>query len=111
MDTIRTNLAIVISTNDTETAWNAFRLANFSAKQKSNTKVFLLGKGVEVQNSSNEKFDVKKMMEDFVASGGEIMACGTCLKLRNSEGSALCPVSTLADLYALIQQSEKVISF
>jgi uncharacterized protein involved in oxidation of intracellular sulfur len=111
IDILKTDLAIVISSSDPETVWNAFRLANYSASQKSDTKVFLLGKGVEAQDIKDETFDVKKMMENFVASGGQIMACGTCLKLRNTEGSALCPVSTLADLYMLIQQSDKVLNF
>ncbi len=107
----KSDLAIVIYSNDPETVWNAFRLANFSLSQKDTVKIFLLGKGVEAQNLTSEKFDVKKSMEDFVASGGQILACGTCLKIRNKEGTALCPVSTLADLYAMVKQSGKVLTF
>lgn len=107
----KANLGIVIYSNDTESVWNAFRLANFAASQKDIVKVFLLGKGVEAQDLTSEKFDVKKQMETFVAAGGQILACGTCLKIRKTEGSALCPVSTMADLYTIIKQSEKVITF
>lgn len=107
----KSNLGIVIYSNDTETVWNAFRLANFALSQKDTVKIFLLGKGVEAQNLTSEKFDVKKQMENFVASGGEILACGTCLKIRNEQGTQLCPISTLADLYAIIKQSEKIITF
>lgn len=107
----KSNLAIVIYSNDTETVWNALRLANYALTQKDTVKIFLLGKGVEAQSLSSEKFDVKKQMETFAAAGGEILACGTCLKIRNSEGSALCPMSTMADLYAIIKQSEKIITF
>ncbi|MBL0310474.1 MAG: DsrE family protein [Bacteroidetes bacterium] len=107
----RSNLAIVIHSNDTETVWNAFRLANFAASQKDTVKIFLLGKGVEAQNLTSENFDVRRQMESFVAAGGQILACGTCLKLRHTEGNALCPVSTMAELYALIKQSQKVITF
>lgn len=107
----KSNLAIVIYSNDAETVWNAFRLASFALAQKDTVKIFLLGKGVDAENLSSEKFDVKKSMETFVASGGEILACGTCLKIRNKEGTALCPLSTMADLYAIIKQSEKVVTF
>jgi sulfur relay (sulfurtransferase) complex TusBCD TusD component (DsrE family) len=49
-------------------------------------------------------------MNSFVGNRGEILACGTCLKIRNSEGSEMCPLSTMDDLYQLIKESDKVIS-
>lgn len=109
--TMKSNLGIVIYSNDTETVWNAFRLANFALTQKDTVNIFLLGKGVEAQNLTSDKFDVKKQMETFVAVGGQILACGTCLKIRNEQGTQLCPLSTLADLYAIIKQSDKIITF
>ena len=39
------------------------------------------------------------------------MACGTCLNLRESNGSELCPVSTMEDLYRLVRDAERVVSF
>jgi len=38
---------IIISSNDPETVWNAFRFANLSIKKGDEVKIFLLGKGVE----------------------------------------------------------------
>jgi uncharacterized protein involved in oxidation of intracellular sulfur len=108
---MKSNLGIVICSNDAETVWNAFRLANFSLTQKEIVKVFLLGKGVEAQNLYADKFDVKKQMEAFCAAGGQILACGTCLKIRNETGSDLCPISTMADLYKIIKQADKIVSF
>ena len=35
---------------------------------------------------------------------------GTCLKLRNSEGSEVCPLSTLQDHYEVVRDSDRVIS-
>ena len=104
-------LAIVISTNDSETSWNAFRLANFSLTEKDAVKVFLLGKGVEAENIGTETFDVKKQMESFVSAGGQILACGTCLKIRNSRGTELCPLSTMNDLYEMVKEADKVLTF
>lgn len=104
-------IAIVISTNDTETSWNALRLANFSLTKKDTVKVFLLGKGVEVENIGTDKFDIKKQMESFVSAGGQILACGTCLKIRNSSVTELCPLSTMNDLYEMIKEADKILTF
>ena len=43
--------------------------------------------------------------------GGEILACGTCLKLRNSQGSEPCPLSAMKDLRALIREVDRVVTF
>ncbi|MEW6035002.1 MAG: DsrE family protein [Candidatus Micrarchaeota archaeon] len=104
-------LGIVISTNEPETAWNAFRLANFSRKEGDEVGVFLVGKGVEYEGASTEKFPAKKEAEKFAAAGGAILACGTCLRSRGKEGDNLCPISSLSDLYALVKESDKVVSF
>lgn len=56
------------------------------------------------------RFDVKGLARDFLR-GGRIMACGTCLKLRESEGSDLCPLSSRGDLYELVRDSDRVLTF
>ena len=103
-------LGIIIYSTDAETAWNGFRLGNFALNKNDEVKAFLLASGVEAESLTTEAFDVRGQMEQFVQSGGEILACGTCLKIRNSEGTELCPLSTMADLYQLIAESDKVIS-
>lgn len=104
-------LGIVISTNDAETVWNAFRLGNFSRKEGTETKVFLVGKGVEYEKASSEKFNCIAEAGEFLAGGGAILACGTCIKARNQEGTNLCPISSMKDLYAIIQESDRLVSF
>lgn len=104
-------LGIVICSNDPETVWNAFRLGVFSRKQGDVVSVFLLGKGVEAESLESSKFDVIGQMRNFSEVGGSILACGTCLKIRQSEGSAICPISTMQDLHVLIRDSDKVLSF
>lgn len=105
------NLGIVIYSNDPETVWNAFRLGAFSRKQGDTVSVFLLGKGVEAESLDSTKFDVIGQMRSFSEAGGSILACGTCLKIRQSKGTEICPVSTMQDLHALIRDSDKVLSF
>lgn len=103
-------LGVVIYSNDTETVWNAFRLGVFSLKEKDEVKVFLLAKGVECESLDTDKFKVTEQMQSFVNNGGKILACGTCLKIRNSEGTEMCPLSTMNDLYQLIKESDKIIT-
>lgn len=104
-------LGIVIYSADAETVWNAFRLGAFSLKNGDAVKVFLLAKGVECESLDTDNFNVTGQMQEYVNSGGMILACGTCLKIRHSKGSEMCPLSTLKDLYEIIQNSDKVISF
>jgi uncharacterized protein involved in oxidation of intracellular sulfur len=95
-------LGIVISTDDAETVWNAFRLGNFSRKEGTETKVFLIGKGVEYVKASSEKFNCIAEAGKFLAGGGSILACGTCIKTRHQEGTNLCPISSMKDLYEIM---------
>ena len=104
-------LGIVIYSNDAETVWNAFRLANFALKQEDEVKVFLLSKGVECMELDTVNFKVTEQAESFVNGNGKILACGTCLKLRKSEGSSMCPISSMKDLYEMIQNSDKIVTF
>ena len=103
-------LGIIIYSSDSETVWNGFRLGNFSLGKDDEVKIFLLAQGVEAESLTNDQFNVKEQMELFLQNKGEILACGTCLKIRNSEGNELCPMSTMADLYDIIDQSDKLIS-
>ena len=103
-------LGIVVYTADAESAWNAFRLGVFALQKGDTVKAFLLGKGVECEALEDAKFKVAEQMQQFVDENGEIFACGSCLKIRNSGGSQICPLSTMQDLYDLISASDKVIS-
>lgn len=104
-------LGIVIYSNDSETAWNAFRLGVFSSKKGDSVKVFLLAKGVECESLDTDRFQVTEEMSEFVESGGEIFACGTCLKIRQAEETEMCPLSTMDDLYQIISESDRVVTF
>lgn len=103
-------MGVIISSNDAETAFNALRLANFSRKEGDDVRIFLLGKGVDLDQITDERFDIKGQAESFLDAGGEILACGTCLELRHSKGSEICPISTMQDLHRLIQESERLIT-
>jgi sulfur relay (sulfurtransferase) complex TusBCD TusD component (DsrE family) len=104
-------LLVTIATAEPETAFNALRLALFARQKGDEVTVFLIGKGVEVDQITEEPFDAKAQAEALLAAGGSIQACGICLQLRNSEGSAVCPLSTMQTLYDLVAGAERVVSF
>lgn len=104
-------LGIVIYSNHPETVWNAFRLANFSLDKKDDVNVFLMAKGVEAESLSSNEFNITELMNTFLNNSGILYACGTCIEIRNKKSNELCPFSTMADLYEVINSSEKIISF
>ena len=104
-------IGVIISSNDAETCWNALRYANFSHGQKDEVKVFFMGKGVEYQKISTDKFNTVEQAEKFLKSGGKLYACGTCIKSREQEASEMCPISTMKDMYEIVKESDKVVTF
>jgi len=80
-------------------------------KEGDEVKVFLLASGVECQTLDKGKFKVTEQMQALLDNGGEILACGTCLDLRGQEGDKLCPLSTMKDLYEIVKESDKVVTF
>ncbi|NMC59851.1 MAG: DsrE family protein [Candidatus Methanofastidiosa archaeon] len=104
-------IGIIISDNDAEKCWNAFRFGNFCHGQKDEVKIFLMGKGVEYEKTSNEKFNSVEQAEKFLSEEGKILACGTCIKSRNQKDSEMCPLSTMKDVYDIVIQSDKLVCF
>lgn len=104
-------IGIVISNNDAETCWNALRYANFALEQKDSVEIFFMGKGVEYQKISTEKFNTIAQAERFIATGGKIYACGSCIRSREQESSEMCPISTMKDMYEMVKRNDKVVTF
>ena len=75
-------IGIVLSTNDPEEVWNAFRFENLALKENHEVRVFLANKGVEAEDIKSERFNVKEQLQLFIENKGELLACGTCMKNR-----------------------------
>ena len=73
-------LGIVLSTAEPETVFNVLRLGNYALCQGDTVRVFLLGKGVELDQIQDTRFNVRQQAESLLQAGGTILACGTCLK-------------------------------
>lgn len=72
---------------------------------------FSIREGVEAESVDAGKFKVTEQMMSLVSNGGKIFACGSFLKLRHPEGSENCQLSTMKELYAIIKESEKIVTF
>jgi len=104
-------LGIILSHTQHETVFNTLRLANHSLKQGDSVKIFLVGLGVEIDRIEDARFDVREQAQAVLAAGGQFLACGTYLKIRESHGSEICPLSTLKDMHEVVRDSDKLLPF
>jgi uncharacterized protein involved in oxidation of intracellular sulfur len=59
------NVLFIVSSADGETIYNAMRLANVAVKKGDEVSVFMLGKGVLWEKSSNAQFNVTEQVNQF----------------------------------------------
>ena len=105
-------IGIILNTNDAETCWNCFRFGNESLSKNHSVKIFLLGKGVEVEDVKDDNFPLMQgVIKKFIKNNGVILACGTCLKIRQKEKSSICPISAMGDMLKIVEESDKVLAF
>ena len=103
-------IGIILNSNEPETVWNAFRFGVEALNKGHIVNLFLLGKGVECENIQDEKFNIQRITNTFKKRNGTILACGTCLKIREKE-IGICPVSTMEEMLQLVEESDKVLTF
>lgn len=109
-------IAVVISSNDSETVWNAFRFANTSLGHSNDVQVFLLGRGVEAPMVTTLQYDVDEQMNRFRNKGGQLIGCGVCCENRKDTMPSLveklrCEIGSMEQLYGLIAEADKVLNF
>jgi uncharacterized protein involved in oxidation of intracellular sulfur len=107
---------IVISSNDPETVWNAYRVGSTALTHDHEVTIFLLGSGVEAPLLSTIKYDIREQIEVFRASGGKTIGCGLCCESRKDlmpqlEQELSCVMGSMQQLYTLIAESDKVLTF
>jgi uncharacterized protein involved in oxidation of intracellular sulfur len=105
-------LAIVLSTKHVETNWNALRLANLALAKGDTVTIFLTGEGVEYEKMSSPQFNIREQVKKFLQSDeAKIIACGTCIAIRKQGITQECPAGGIEDLYNLITESDKIITY
>lgn len=103
-------LLLIIHSTDPELLFNAFRLGGQALAAGDEVTAFLLASGVEAEEAATEVFPIGARMRGFVEAGGSILACGTCLELRDDPGSELCPASNMETLHRLVSEADRVVS-
>ena len=102
---------VIIETNEPEKSWNGVRFANATLKQGHETKLFLMSAGVEIESIVHEKYNAKEQIDEFVRNTGTVLACGTCLKARNRQGTEVCPISNMNDCVDMVVWADRVVTF
>jgi len=104
-------IGVILNTNDAETCWNCFRFGNEAIKNNHSVKVFLLGKGVEIESVKDDRFPLLEgSIKKFIKNNGILLACGTCLKMRGKEIS-MYPVSAMEEMLKIVEESDRVLTF
>ena len=70
-----------------------------------------MGKGVGYQKISTDKFNTVEQAEKLMQAGGTIYASGSCIKSREQEGLKMRPISTMKDMYDIVKESDKIVTF
>ena len=105
-------LGIILQSNKPEHIWNTLRLCIIALKAGHSVKISLMNEGVEIEDvADTEQFDISKKIQEFKNLKGILFACETCLKVRSKSESKVCPITTMKDLVAMIEESDKVLVF
>lgn len=104
-------IGFILETKELEKAWISFRFAVTAKKQGHEVRVFLLGEAVECEGLTDVKYNIDHQLKAFADIGGEILACGTCLKSRQLNKSDAFPISTMIDCVNLVVWADKVVTF
>jgi sulfur relay (sulfurtransferase) complex TusBCD TusD component (DsrE family) len=106
-------IGILVSTNDPETLWNAFRFANLCMNTDVTNEVtmFLNAKAVDYEKHDSGNFNLKELAKTFTLSDGILLACGKCLGFRGLEENEVCHKGSQKDLYEMLATSDKFICF
>ena len=62
-------LGMIVTQTEPETVFNALRLALYSLEQGDDVRIFLSGKGVEIDQIEDPKFDVKNQAQRILDAG------------------------------------------
>jgi uncharacterized protein involved in oxidation of intracellular sulfur len=106
-------IGIVVSTEDPETLWNAFRFANLCVNTDftNDVSIFLNAKAVVYEKANSEQFNIKELAKSFVLSEGKLLACGKCLGFRDLKENEVCHKGSQKDLYEMVTTSDKLVYF
>ncbi|MCE1198705.1 MAG: DsrE family protein [Marinilabiliales bacterium] len=105
-------LGIILETAEPEKAWNGCRFALTALKNGHAVKLFLMGEAVTCEGIAHPNYPAGDQLRLFAAAGGEILACGTCIRSRGLEETLeVCPISTMVDCVEMVAWADKTVTF
>jgi predicted peroxiredoxin len=106
------NLGIIISSPESETVWNAVRLGFVAETSGDSVVIFVISKAVDVFiKGGDQQYNLRDICGKFIKNGGDIYTCATCVKNRNKENVEMCTITSIFDLYEIINNCKKIVSF
>lgn len=83
------------------------------------TAILILGLTACTENESpkecvgltHDKYNVDEKLNEFVDMGGIVLACGTCLRSRNMNGTDACPMSNMVTCVEMVAWADKMVTF
>src|SRR3990167_1805646 len=103
-------IGVILQSNKPEHIWNTFRFGITSLKANHDVTIFLMSEGAELETiADTNDFDISKKVAEYKELKGSLYACGTCFEIRNKKESGVCPISTMADLLKIVQESDRVL--
>ena len=103
-------IGIILQSNKPEHIWNTFRFAITALKAQHMLTIFLMNEGAELETiPDTSDFDISKKVMEYKELNGNLYACGTCLEYRGKKETAVCPISTMAELLTMVEDSDKVL--
>ncbi|WP_456464815.1 DsrE family protein [Desulfurobacterium sp.] len=90
---------------------SAMKFANIAVDAGNEVKVFFLGEYFDTKIINAEEVNLKERMESFLEKGGQLYTCGTCIVIEKYVDTGACPLSTMEDLYEIVEWADKIIHF
>jgi uncharacterized protein involved in oxidation of intracellular sulfur len=104
-------IGIILGTNDPEVVFNAFRFGVLALRNDHSVRIFLMNRGVEIEDIDSPSFNIREQVFLFTKKQGEILSCMTSMKFHNKKESEVCHPHSMEDLLALVTGSDKILSF
>lgn len=103
---------------DGDTTWNALRLAGTLADHRTPVRIFVMNDAIDLVRKGSmpegTEFDLQAMLRDLLPKGVRIKICTTCIVRCGIGDGEVIPEaikSTMADLAAWVEESDRVVVF
>lgn len=105
-------IGVIISTNEVEKAWNAFRYMNSALEMGHEVTAFLMNEGVECEFMDHEFFNISDQIDRFIEHKGKLFSCGTCLQFRKlHEKVKRTEITTMLKAVKMTEENDQVLTF